>query len=74
MSIKRNIEVAWPSSMFTWSTRWGADGSYGKPISMDDYAKTFVEGDDAARKETVKRLTRKISTDVRQLTVNANDW
>jgi hypothetical protein len=41
---------------------------------MDDYAKDFLSGDDAAKKLAVKRLTRKIGTEMRQMTVNAPDW
>ena len=41
---------------------------------MDEYAKDCVDGDDATRRVTVKRLTRRISTDLRQMTVNAEDW
>lgn len=41
---------------------------------MDDYEQDFVNGDEGARKEVVKRLTRKIGTDVTKMTVNAPDW
>jgi hypothetical protein len=41
---------------------------------MDDYQEDFVNGDDAVRKTAVKRLTRKIATEVQEMTVNAPDW
>jgi len=41
---------------------------------MDDYSKDFLSGDDAAKKLAVKRLTLKIGTDMKQMTVNAPDW
>jgi glycerol-3-phosphate O-acyltransferase/dihydroxyacetone phosphate acyltransferase len=41
---------------------------------MDDYKEDFLQDDEGKRKLAVKRLTRKIGTDVRQMTVNAPDW
>jgi len=41
---------------------------------MDDYKGDFMQENDGKRREAVKRLTRKIGTEVRQMTVNAPDW
>jgi glycerol-3-phosphate O-acyltransferase/dihydroxyacetone phosphate acyltransferase len=54
-----------------------ADGigvSYGKAIRMEDYEADFLVEDEGARKLAVKRLTRKIDLDLRQMTVNGPDW
>ena len=50
------------------------DRRYGKAITMDDYREDFMRDDEAQRKEAVKRLTRKIGAEVRQMTVNSPDW
>ncbi|WWD19707.1 hypothetical protein CI109_104171 [Kwoniella shandongensis] len=47
---------------------------YGEPIYMEDYESEFMSPDDGAGKLAVKRLTRKIDTEFRQMTVNAPDW
>ncbi|CAD6575431.1 MAG: hypothetical protein TREMPRED_001419 [Tremellales sp. Tagirdzhanova-0007] len=47
---------------------------YGLPISMDDYDEDFMAFDESRRRLAVKRLTRRIELDFRQMTVNAPDW
>ena len=47
---------------------------FGLPISMNDYDEDFLASDESRRRVAVKRLTRKIELDFRQMTVNAPDW
>ncbi len=49
-------------------------GRYGLPISMDAYDDDFLGDDDGRRRLAVKRLTRRIELEFRQMTVNAPDW
>ena len=41
---------------------------------MDDYDEDFMAFDESRRRLAVKRLTRRIELDFRQMTVNAPDW
>lgn len=48
--------------------------SYGAPIDMSAYKDDFLSEEDGKAKLAVKRLTRKIELEVKQMTVNSSDW
>ncbi len=41
---------------------------------MEDYEEEFLSGKEGANKSAVKKLTRKIDTELRKMTVNSPDW
>lgn len=41
---------------------------------MEAYEEDFINGDDAQRKATVKRLTRDTELEIFRQTVNSPDW
>ncbi|ORX40536.1 hypothetical protein BD324DRAFT_6506 [Kockovaella imperatae] len=47
---------------------------YGQAIPMDEYEQDFLNGDEKERKLAVKRLTRKVDTEMKMMSVNAADW
>lgn len=47
---------------------------YGKAIEMAQYDDDFLSGDEAKKRLAVKRLTRQMELEIRQMTVNAPDW
>lgn len=48
--------------------------SYGAPIDMSVYKDDFLSEEEGKAKLAVKRLTRKIELEVKQMTVNSPDW
>jgi len=48
---------------------------YGEPILIDTYADELFEGDvDDASKAVVKKITAKVETRLKEMTINAPDW
>ncbi len=48
--------------------------TYGPVIPMEDFKDDFLNGDEALRKATVKRLTKRMELEMHKMTVNAPDW
>lgn len=47
---------------------------FGKPISASEYEEQFLSEGEGASRAAVKRMTRKIESELVETTINSPDW